>query len=106
MSFSAESAAMAHASRMVADLADDVRREHERLGGEVSGLLGGGWSGVAADQYSRAWQQWCDGMLKILAGLHTESQLIAQSQAAYESSDADATGRMQPLASRLQSRLG
>lgn len=106
MSFTTEAAAMAEASRMVHEIADSVKGEYDRVDAQVSGLLGGGWSGVAADQYRQAWRDWCEGMQEILSALHTEAELISASQAAYTDSDTDSTDRMTPFGSRLSTRLG
>jgi len=106
MSFTTEHAAMAKASRMVHDIADEVTKEQTRLDTEVTSFVGSGWTGVAAEEYRAAWEEWCRGMSDVLSALRTEAQLISSSQAAYEVSDDVSTGQMSPLSARLQSRLG
>ena len=47
------------------------------LDGEVSGLLGPGWSGEAASAYDAVWREWHDGAQQVVDGLATMSGLLA-----------------------------
>ena len=68
------------AQSLVARVADDLVRERRSLDSSVSGLLAGGWSGVAAEEYQQAW-------------------------AAYLAGDDDSVATVAPLDERLRERL-
>ncbi len=53
MEFSLDPAVLQRAQSLVARVADDLVRERRSLDGSVSGLLAGGWSGVAAEEYQQ-----------------------------------------------------
>lgn len=106
MSFTVEHAAMQRASTQVLQIAEGLAREKQSLHDAVTELLGGGWTGVAADEYRQAWTDWCEGADEVFSALRTTSGLLSQSRAAYQGSDEESTRRTSPLASRLQERLG
>jgi WXG100 family type VII secretion target len=90
------------ATRLVAEIADGLRREHQQVQAEVADLLSGSWQGEAADQFGRAWQTWCRGMDDILAGIGVQNSLLAAVRADLDRTDAGG----QAAAQTLQARLG
>ncbi|MGH3412470.1 MAG: WXG100 family type VII secretion target [Marmoricola sp.] len=106
MSFTTDHAAMQRASTQVQQITEELEREKATLHATVSDLLGGGWTGVAADEYRKGWADWCDGADEVFAGLREASTLLSQTRAAYQTSDEDAEQRTAPISSRLQDRLG
>jgi len=103
--FTLDPVAMQQAQDLIARIAEDLVVERRTLAGSVDGLLGGGWSGVAADEYRQAWAEWCDGADEVLAALHSSSELMGQTRAAYLSSDDASVDTTAPLDARLQERL-
>jgi WXG100 family type VII secretion target len=90
------------ATRLVADIADGLRGEHDQVQGEVADLLSGSWNGEAADQFGRAWQQWCRGMDDILSGIGLQNALLGVVRADLDRTDAS----RQLAAQTLHARLG
>jgi WXG100 family type VII secretion target len=89
-------------TRLVAEIADGLRGEHDRVQGEVADLLSGTWTGEAADQFARAWQQWCRGMDDILSGIGLQNALLRVVRADLDRTDAS----RQLAAEALHARLG
>lgn len=59
--------------------------------GLVTGLVGGDWSGGAADAFGDDWLEWLEGAAKIQDALSGISRLLAQSAADYESTETHVT---------------
>lgn len=73
-------------------LADGLRSGLGSLDGEVSGLLGSGWTGSAASSYSGVWQEWHQGAAEVVEGLSRMSGLLQDAAAHYSSTDAEQAG--------------
>lgn len=58
------------------------------LDGEVSGLLGPGWSGEAASAYDAVWREWHEGAQHVTDGLATLSSLLNDAAQRYDATDA------------------
>jgi WXG100 family type VII secretion target len=89
------------ATRLVTEIADGLRDEHQRVQGEVTDLLSGSWTGQAADQFGRAWQQWCRGMDDILSGIGLQNALLGIVRADLDRTDASRQAAAQALHARL-----
>ena len=105
MEFSLDPAVMARAQDVIARTATDLVAERRTLDRSVSGLLGPGWSGAAAEEYHQAWQEWCQGADEVLAALHSMSEVMGQTRAAYLASDDHSVSATAPISARLQERL-
>lgn len=105
MEFTADPAALARAQAMIADIASDLVQERQVLDRSVSSLLGSGWTGAAAEEYRDAWGEWREGADRVLAALHSESELLGSTRAAYVASDDSSVQTTVPISSRLQERL-
>lgn len=88
-------------TRLVADIADGLRQEHEKVQGDVADLLSGTWKGAASEQFGRAWRQWCDGMDDILSGIGLQNALLGVVRADLDRTDASREAAAQVLHSRL-----
>ncbi|CAN5397647.1 hypothetical protein BH10ACT10_BH10ACT10_28800 [soil metagenome] len=99
MEFTADPAALAKAQSLVAEIAAGLVQERASLDRSVSGLLGTGWSGAAADEYRQAWGDWCDGADQVLEALHTESELLGSTRSAYLGSDDASVQTTVPISS-------
>jgi WXG100 family type VII secretion target len=62
------------------------------LDGEVSGLLGSGWSGEAAAAYSGVWQEWHEGASQVVQGLTEMSGLLREAASRYSGTDTSSAG--------------
>lgn len=100
-----EAAALDRARSTMAQVAADLVAERQKLEGSVSGLLGAGWTGAAADEYRQGFADWRAGAEEVLASLHTMSDLMAQTRAQYLRSDDASVQTVAPVSSRLQERL-
>ena len=90
------------ATQDLATIADGLRREHQRVQGQVDQLLSSTWSGLAAEQFGEGWQQWCQGMDDLLGAIALQGSLLSAVRA-----DLDRTDQTRALASQaLRARLG
>jgi WXG100 family type VII secretion target len=90
------------ATRLVAEIADGLREEHQRVQADVSDLLSATWNGVASEQFGQTWQQWCHGMDDILSGIGLQNALLGVVRA-----DLDRTDQARAAAAEvLHTRLG
>lgn len=64
------------------------------LDGEVSGLLGPGWSGEAASAYDAVWREWHDGAQQVVDGLARMSALLDDAAQRYDATDAAGAARV------------
>lgn len=60
------------------------------LDGELSGLLGPGWSGEAASAYDAVWREWHQGAQQVVEGLARMSTLLNDAAQHYDATDATA----------------
>ncbi|MDN4173315.1 WXG100 family type VII secretion target [Nocardioides sp. SOB77] len=102
---------MAHAA--MRDAIRDVDRARERLErgkakaeGEVDALLGGAWSGVAADSFRTAWDDWRAAAEQVRAGLDATAQLLDAVHRDMVEQDTGSEQAMHTVASRIVERLG
>jgi WXG100 family type VII secretion target len=105
MEFTLDANAMQQAQDLIARIAADLVAERQTLDRSVSGLLGSGWSGVASEEYRKAWGEWREGADRVLKALHGAAELMGQTRAAYLTSDDDSVRTTAPIGSRLQERL-
>lgn len=49
----------------------------------MAGLLGGGWTGLAADAFGEAWSQWRAGAAQVIDALEVTSALLLTGSQAY-----------------------
>jgi uncharacterized protein YukE len=89
------------ATKLVAEIADGLRQEHQQVQADVSDLLSVGWNGVASDQFGQAWLKWCRGMDDILAGIGLQNALLGTVRADLDRTDASRHAAAQVLQSRL-----
>jgi WXG100 family type VII secretion target len=75
-------------------VADGLRTGLGSLDGEVSGLLGSGWSGEAASAYDGAWREWHEGAQRVVEGLTKMSALLQDAVEGYEAADAGGAARV------------
>ena len=91
----------------------DVRAASERLAGDrrtadrrVSTFLGSGWTGVAADAFSDAWDDWIHAADQVKAGLDAMAELLGAVHRDLSESDADSQLALDRISQRIVDRLG
>jgi uncharacterized protein YukE len=94
--------AFERARREVMEAHDGLRRGRDSLSRRAEGLLSGGWTGVAAGQYARAWSEWEHGAERVLGSLLHLSAAMETARARLSASDAEASARASYLEVRLQ----
>ncbi|HEY3530905.1 MAG TPA: WXG100 family type VII secretion target [Nocardioides sp.] len=102
MTIQIEHEAFDRATRLVAEIADGLRREHQQVQAEVADLLAAGWTGVASEQFGEAWHEWCRGMDDILDGIDLQNALLGVVRADLDRTD----GARRAAAEALHARLG
>jgi WXG100 family type VII secretion target len=86
----------------IASMAEALKTERAELDRRVGQLMGGGWTGVAADQYGEGWDEWCAGADSVLRALAAMARLIGEARVELTGTDDAVSG----AAGRLHSRLG
>lgn len=99
-------AAFAQAIRDVQDAASRLHRDRDRIDERVSGYLGSGWTGVAADSFGEAWAEWKTGATDVLEGLVAMGELLDATQKDFIQQDDASEQAMNQIAARIVDRLG
>ena len=99
-------AAFAQAIRDVQDAASRLHRDRDRIDERVSGYLGSGWTGVAADSFGEAWAEWKTGATDVLEGLVAMGELLNATQKDFIQQDDASEQAMKQIAARIVDRLG
>jgi len=88
------SSVLASVAGELESVATGLRTGLGSLDGEVSGLLGPGWSGEAASAYDAVWREWHDGAQQVVEGLTTMSGLLQEAAQNYDAADAASASRV------------
>lgn len=90
----------------------DVRRASDALASEratadrrVSGLLGSGWTGVAADSFSETWEDWKTAADQVRSGLDAMAQLLDAVHRDLVSQDDASQQSLDQISQRIVNRL-
>jgi WXG100 family type VII secretion target len=57
------------------------------LDGQLSGLLGSGWTGQAGSAFGSVWQRWHEGAEELVRGLDAMAGLLEEAAHSYGSTD-------------------
>ena len=68
-------------------VAQETRSGLSNLDGQLSGLLGSGWTGQAGSAFGGVWQRWHDGAEELLRGLDTMAGLLNEAAGGYHRTD-------------------
>jgi WXG100 family type VII secretion target len=99
-------AAFTEAIRDVQDAASRLHRDRDRIDDRVSGYLGSGWTGVAADSFVEAWAEWKTGATDVLEGLVAMGELLGATHQDFTQQDDASEQAMNQIAARIIDRLG
>jgi WXG100 family type VII secretion target len=81
----------AHVLSVAGDLrtvVEDTRSGLSSLDGQLSGLLGSGWTGEGGSAFDGVWRRWHEGAEELVRGLDTMAGLLEQAAHAYRQTDA------------------
>jgi WXG100 family type VII secretion target len=92
---------------------NDTRTARSRLADDrgkaqrsVESLLGGGWSGIAADAYAGAWDEWLEAADRVEAGLGAMADLLEAHQRDMTRQDEESQRQLDTVSARIIDRLG
>ncbi len=96
-------------SKGIADVrvgAERLRRDRDSIDTRVGGFLGAGWTGVAADSFVDAWEEWKAGATDVLEGLTAMGDLLEAAHRDFVASDEESQQNLDRIAARIVDRLG
>jgi WXG100 family type VII secretion target len=67
---------------------EETRTGFSTLDGQLSGLLGSGWTGKAGSAFGDVWQRWQEGASELVRGLDTMAGLLETAARSYQQTDA------------------
>lgn len=112
MTIAASNSAFRTAVADVRTGADALAHSRARIDRQVGALLDGGWTGVAADAFTDAWQEWEAGARRVVEALAAMGGLLDAVQRDLWARDTDTQVRLDavhgrvPMTDRLTGRLG
>lgn len=99
-------AAFAKAKSDVQAGAERLHRDRENIDLRVSGFLGSGWTGDAADSFVDAWDDWKAAAGDVLQGLRSMGELLDAAHRDFVQADDASQVNLDQIAARLIDRLG
>ena len=98
--------AFAKAKADVAHGVERLQRDRSTIDQRVSGFLGRGWTGVAADSFVEGWGEWKDAAGEVLEGLRAMGELLDAAHHDFIAADDSSQQSLDQLSARLVDRLG
>ncbi|MGN0065834.1 MAG: WXG100 family type VII secretion target [Nocardioides sp.] len=98
--------AFAKARTNVSDAQERLRNDRDRIDRRVTGFLGTGWTGEAADSVVDAWDDWKVAAGEVLEGLVAMGVLLEATHRDFVEADDASQERLDQLAARIVDRLG
>ncbi|MCW2815441.1 MAG: hypothetical protein JWN84_2896 [Nocardioides sp.] len=99
-------AAFSTAIADVAEGSDRLRRDRDRIDLRVRGFLGRGWTGVAADSFVEAWDDWKLAADDVLEGLTAMGVLLEAVYRDFVATDEASQQALDSISARIVDRLG
>lgn len=90
----------------VRDGAERLRKDRDDIDRRVTAFLGAGWTGVAADSFVDAWDDWKSGATDVLEGLAAMGELLDAAHRDFISADGESQQHLDTIAARIVERLG
>lgn len=106
MTFSLIHAAFNQAKVDVRDGAARLHKDRDDVDRRVSAYLGSGWTGVAADSFVDAWDDWKLAATDVLDGLVAMAELLDAAHADYIAQEDGSQRKLDQISSRIIERLG
>jgi WXG100 family type VII secretion target len=92
--------------RAVAEASDRLEQTRRTIDQRMTGFLGSGWTGDAAESFLAAWDQWLVGAADVKEGLDAMTALLQATQRDWQERDADSQQSLDSLSARIVDRLG
>lgn len=83
-----------------------LKTDRDRIDKIITGYVQKGWTGVAADSYLEAWEDWRDGADIVLDGLTTMGELLQAAHVDFTRQDAKSQAELDALSALIVARLG
>lgn len=99
-------AAFAKAKSDVQAGAERLHKDRDSIDQRVTGFLGSGWTGEAADSFVDAWDDWKAAAGDVLQGLNAMRELLDATHRDFVESDEFSQRSLDQLSARLIDRLG
>lgn len=90
----------------VHDAADRLRTDRTAIDQRVSGFLGAGWTGVAADSFVEAWDDWKTAATDVEEGLVAMAELLGAARRDFVAQDERSQQNLDAISARIIERLG
>jgi WXG100 family type VII secretion target len=81
---------VAGVAKSLRSAADDTNSGLTGLDGELSRLLGSGWTGQASSAFGDVWTRWHEGAQNVVKGLESMAAALEQAAQGYTVTDAEA----------------
>lgn len=98
--------AMRTAKSDVHTASERLARDRRTADRRVSAFLGSGWTGVAADAFSDAWDEWVHAADQVKAGLDAMAELLDAVHRDLVQSDDASQQSLDQISQRIVDRLG
>ena len=106
MTIEVEDAAFDRGRGDVREAAHRLRTARDKADHRVTGFVGAGWRGVAADAFLVAWDAWRGAATDVEQGLVAMAQLMDVVQCDLHAQDASSQVNLDAVAGRIVERLG
>jgi WXG100 family type VII secretion target len=80
--------------------------DRDAIDRQVGGFLRDGWTGVAADSFVIAWDDWKTAAGDVLEGLVAMGELLEAAHADFVEQDAGSQAQLDAISERIIARLG
>ena len=90
----------------VAEASQALEQARRSIDQRVSGFLGSGWTGDAAEAFGDAWEQWLTGAADVKEGLDAMAALLEATQRDWVQQDEGSQHRLDVVSAHIVDRLG
>lgn len=90
----------------VRDASGKLREERQAVTTAFLKVVGGDWTGSAADSFRGVYEQWNTGLEQVEQGLADMGQLIDDTKRDFSDTEGGVTDGVSAIAARLDGRLG
>ena len=86
--------------------ASELHTTRSSINERINGFLGEGWTGVAAESFVPAWNDWLDGASDLEEGLVATAELLDAFHRDIRTQDAESQQRLDAISAKIIERLG
>lgn len=99
-------AALDKAKADVEAAAGRLQKDRNSIDLRVTGFLDAGWTGIAAEAFDEAWDEWKEAAGDVLEGLRAMRELLEAAHRDFVAADDTSQQQLDQLSARLIERLG